>query len=126
MSDDTINEPKETPPPGDYIRAELKRRGWGQDDLARILDRPTSRVNELIQGKLTLSPELAIALAAALGGTAEKWLEREAGYRLALAKDIDDETVRKRAGLYELALLRRFKNAAGFSRPMMRTDWKRS
>lgn len=103
MSEEASNEQKQTPSPGDFIRAELNRRGWGQDDLARILDRPASRVNELVQGKLMLSPELAIALAAALGGAAEEWLEREATYRLALAKGIDDEAVRKRARLYEIA-----------------------
>ena len=63
--------------PGDFIRNELERRGWGQDDLARIIGRPAPRINELIRGKIGISPELAIELAAALGGTAEEWLQRE-------------------------------------------------
>lgn len=88
--------------PGEYIRDELKKRGWGQDDLARIIGRPTSRVNELVQGKLGVSPELAISLSAALGGTADEWMQREVAYRLSLASpDVDD--VRRRARLYELA-----------------------
>jgi HTH-type transcriptional regulator / antitoxin HigA len=45
--------------PGEMVRAELKRRGWTQDDLAKIVGKPTPRINELIQGKLSITPELA-------------------------------------------------------------------
>jgi HTH-type transcriptional regulator/antitoxin HigA len=87
--------------PGDYVRDELKHRGWGQNDLATIIKRPVQRVSELVLGKLALSPEWAIDLATALGGTPEEWLHREANYRLSLAKASDDD-VRRRARLYEL------------------------
>lgn len=87
--------------PGEYIREELKRRGWGQADLALIMGRPTQRVNELVLGKASVSPEVAVELAAALGGTAEEWLQREAAYRLSLTS-ADPENVRRRARLYDL------------------------
>lgn len=91
--------------PGDYIREELVARGWGQDDLARIIGKPKPRVNELIQGRLAISPEIATSLSAALGGTPEEWLNREAAYRLSLTtSDLDD--VRKKALLYEIAPVR--------------------
>src|SRR5687768_2140966 len=101
--------------PGDHIRTELKRRGWGQDDLARVLGRPTSRVNELVQGKASVSPELAVALAAALGGTAEEWLQRDAAYRLSTA-NADVQGVRRRARLYEIAPVKELQRR-GWIRP---------
>jgi HTH-type transcriptional regulator / antitoxin HigA len=88
--------------PGDYIREELARKAWGQDDLASVLGRPASRVNELVQGKLAVSPEIAAALAAALGGTAEEWMQREASHRLS-ASQPDIDAVRARARLFALA-----------------------
>ena len=87
---------------GDCIREELARKGWGQDDLACVLGRPASRVNELIQGKLAISPEIAVALAAALGGTPEEWLQRETAYRLSISQS-DMDAVRARARLFALA-----------------------
>lgn len=88
--------------PGDYVREELKRKGWSQGDLAIIVGRPAQRINELVLGKLGVSPDLAVDLAAALGGTAEVWLQREASYRLSQA-DADTNEVRRRARVYELA-----------------------
>jgi HTH-type transcriptional regulator/antitoxin HigA len=88
--------------PGDYIREELSRKGWGQDDLARVLGRPASRVNELVQGKAIISPDVAVALAAAFGDTAEEWLQREMEYRLSLSQS-DIDAVKSRARLFELA-----------------------
>lgn len=98
--------------PGDYVRDELKRRGWGQNDLAAIIGRPVQRISELVLGKLAVSPEWAIDLATALGGTPEEWLQREANYRLSLTKAADDD-VRRRARLYEL----------GPVKEMQRREW---
>jgi len=92
--------------PGEYIREELRKRGWGQDDLARVLNRPASRINELVQGKLFISPDVALALSAALGGTPDEWLRREAAYRLATVSNPDTEVVRRRARMYEIAPIR--------------------
>lgn len=49
-------------PPGDYIREELEKRGWSQADLANILRRPLPTVNEIIQGKRGIMPEMAVGL----------------------------------------------------------------
>lgn len=89
-------------PTGELILEELERRSWGQDDLARILNRPSSRISELVRGKLALSPELAVDLAAAFKTSAEYWLEREAAYRLSLLKGSSPD-VRRRARMLELA-----------------------
>lgn len=43
-------------------------------------------INQLIRGKVTLSPDTAILLASVLGAPADFWLRREADYRSALAQ----------------------------------------
>jgi HTH-type transcriptional regulator / antitoxin HigA len=88
--------------PGERVRAELKRRGWVQGDLALIMGKPVQRINELVLGKISISAEWAIALSAALGGAPEEWLGLESAYRLSLA-EVDDQKVARRARLYELA-----------------------
>jgi len=91
--------------PGEFIREELNRRGWEQKDLALVLGRPVQRVNEMILGKIGVSPEMAVELSAALGGTAEEWLARDSSYRLSQTQN-DAGDVRRKAALYELAPIR--------------------
>ena len=94
------NEP--TSPPGEFIQAELDKRGWGQSDLAKILGRPLPTVNEIIQGKKQITPETAYDLAQAFGTSPDYWMVKEAGYRLSLVgrkrNDISD-----RARYFEIA-----------------------
>lgn len=90
-------------PPGEYIRDELKARGWTQEDLARILGRPLPTVNEIIQGKRAIMPEMAIALGTAFGTSPEIWVQREGLYRLSLADTDGRGDIKRRAQLYELA-----------------------
>src|SRR5947209_15779829 len=90
------------PPPGAYIRAELERRAWGQAELAKIVGRPLPTINEIIQGKRAILPEMAVALGAAFGTGALLWLQRESAYRLSLVDQSDPET-RARARLFGLA-----------------------
>lgn len=91
--------------PGEFIRDELEVRKWTQDDLARILKRPLPTINQIVQGKRAILPEMAIELGAAFGTDPEVWMQREATYRLALAA-CNDEGVRRRARLYDLAPVR--------------------
>jgi HTH-type transcriptional regulator/antitoxin HigA len=88
--------------PGEMVRTELKTRGWTQDDLAKIIGKPRPRINELIQGKLTISSELAAALGAAFGMDAAIWMQAEAAYRLSLANP-NTTDVERRAKLFSLA-----------------------
>jgi HTH-type transcriptional regulator/antitoxin HigA len=90
------------PPPGEYIRAELEERGWGQAELAKVVGRPLPTINEIIQGKRAILPEMAVALGAAFGTGALIWLQRESAYRLSLVEQSDPET-RERARLFGLA-----------------------
>ena len=89
-------------PPGERIRAELKQRNWTQTDLAKIMDRPLPTINELIQAKRQVTPETAVQLATALGGTAKEWLDLESTYRLSLVGNVHSD-VERRAKLFDLA-----------------------
>ncbi len=88
--------------PGECIRIEMESRGWTQRDLAQILDRPLPTVNEVINGKRAIMPEMAVALSQAFSTTPDYWMQKEAAYRLSLVDDPDD-AVSDRARLYEVA-----------------------
>lgn len=88
--------------PGEYIDDELKSRNWSQADLAAILGRPLPTINEIINAKRAILPEMAVALGRALGTSPDLWAHREAAYRLSLVNQSDSETS-LRARLYEMA-----------------------
>jgi len=102
MSADMDFIPAEAFPPGDFLRDELEERGWSQVDLADILGKSIPLVNEIVLGKREITPATAQALAAALGTSAQYWLNLESAYRLYLEsqKRPFDESVSRRAKLY--------------------------
>jgi HTH-type transcriptional regulator/antitoxin HigA len=69
-------------PPGDFIREELEARGWTQSDLAVILGRPFQTVNAIINGRKAITSRTARELEAALGPSAEFWMNLETAYQL--------------------------------------------
>ena len=77
--------PAEVFPPGDFLRDELDARGWNQTEFAEIIGREPRVVNELILGKRAISPETATELAAALGTSAQFWMNLESTYQLSKA-----------------------------------------
>ena len=89
-------------PPGYYIRQEIESRGWTQADFAKIIARPLPTINEIIQGKRAIMPEMAVALGAAFGNDPALWMQRESAYRLSLVTQSDPE-VERRARLFEIA-----------------------
>lgn len=91
-------------PPGEFLRDELEERGWTQSDLAEIMGRHVSVVNEILLGKRALTPETARALADAFGGSAQFWLNLESIYRLWLLPK--DDSVSRRAALFAKAPVR--------------------
>jgi HTH-type transcriptional regulator / antitoxin HigA len=76
-------------PPGDFIREELEARGWTQSDLAAILGRPFQAVNAIINGRKAITPRTARELEAALGPSAELWMNLEISYRLHKEREAD-------------------------------------
>ncbi len=91
--------------PGDLIKGELKERGWTQEDLAEILGRTTSAVNEIITGRRGITVDTAKGLGEALGTGAQFWLNMESAYRLSLERT-RPESVSRKAVLYEAAPIR--------------------
>jgi HTH-type transcriptional regulator/antitoxin HigA len=82
-------------PPGEFLREELEERGWSQQELADILDRPPRLISELIAGKRAVTPETARGLAEAFGTSAEYWMNLESQYQLSKVKPSNSNVARK-------------------------------
>lgn len=95
-------------PAGEVLADELDARGWTQAEFADILGRPAQFVSEIIAGKKEITRESAAQIGAALGTSAELWLNLQDSYFLwrqgqdsRAQENLDD--VRLRARLKELA-----------------------
>lgn len=67
---------------GEHLAEELDARGWTQADFAEILGRPAQFVSESISGKKEITRESAEQISAALGTSAEFWLNLQDSYLL--------------------------------------------
>lgn len=94
MTDATTFEPQWLSPPGDSILDVLEAHGWTQRELAKRTQFSEKHISQLISGEATLSETTALRLELVLGGTARFWLAREAGYREALARQVQLEAMR--------------------------------
>ena len=75
---------KNPPHPGRHIRLEyLEPLGLSVTEAARILGVTRANLSNILNGKSGISPEMAVRLAKAFGGTAEIWLRLQASYDLA-------------------------------------------
>ncbi len=91
--------PAEVFSPGEILKAELHKRGWTQTELSEILGRPPRVVSEVISAKRAITPETAKGLAAALGTSAELWMNLESSYQLS-KHQFETSKVKRRARLY--------------------------
>ena len=78
-------------PPGDSLAEMLEDRGMTQADLARRMNMSPRTINEIILGKSEITTETARALEMVLGASAKFWLNRERNYRVALARQQDEQ-----------------------------------
>jgi addiction module HigA family antidote len=69
--------------PGEIVRHSLEEIGLTVTAGAKILDVTRQALNNVVNGKSDISPEMAIRLAKAFGSTAEMWLRMQASYNLA-------------------------------------------
>jgi len=74
--------PAEVFHPGEHLLDELDARGWTQVEFAEIIGRPMTLVNEIVKGKRGVTPETAREFAAALGTSAEFWMNLDSAYQL--------------------------------------------
>jgi HTH-type transcriptional regulator/antitoxin HigA len=73
-------------PPGETLLETLEMIGMSQAELARRMGRPHKTINEIIQGKTTITPETAVQLERVLGISAGFWIRREQVYQETLAR----------------------------------------
>jgi antitoxin HigA-1 len=73
--------------PGEILREEfMKPRGLSQNALARALNVPPRRINEIVMEKRSITADTALRLARYFGTTAEMWTGLQADYDLRLAR----------------------------------------
>lgn len=88
---------KEPPHPGQSVRFDcLEALGLSVTEGAEVLGVSRQALNNLVNCKAGISPEMAIRLDKAFGGTAETWLSLQTAYDLAQAKkNFDSIAVRR-------------------------------
>jgi addiction module HigA family antidote len=78
---------KEPPHPGLSVRFDcLEPLGLSVTEGAKVLGVTRQTLNNLVNRKAGISPEMAIRLDKAFGGTAEGWLALQAAFDLAKAR----------------------------------------
>jgi addiction module HigA family antidote len=74
-------------PPGEILLEEfLKPMGVSQNQLARDIDVPVSRVAGIIAGERAITADTALRLSSYFGMTAEFWVNLQANYDLQVAR----------------------------------------
>ncbi len=93
---------KNPPHPGRSIRtACLEPLGLSVTEGAKVLGITRQALNNVVNGKAAISPEMANRLAKAFGSTAETWL-RQLAYDLAAARKDESKIKVRRQRLEEL------------------------
>ncbi len=80
--------------PGEVLRTNfLEPLNLSQNQLALALHVPATRINEIINGKRSISAETALRLGRYFGTTPEFWLNLQARYNLEVAEDAMAEAI---------------------------------
>lgn len=88
------------PHPGRIVRQEcLEALGLSVTEAAKVLDVTRQTLNNLVNEKAAISPEMAIRLEKAFGSTADTWLRMQAAYDLAQARKTADQIHVQRVAL---------------------------
>lgn len=82
---------KKPPHPGRQIKTALQAVEMNVTEGAAHLGVSRNTLSRVINGLAGISPEMAIRLAKAFGGTAEIWVRMQASYDLAQAMEHEDE-----------------------------------
>ena len=73
--------------PGEVLGAEfLEPLGLSASALAQQIGVPANRVTEIVAGRRAVTGDTALRLSAALGTTAEFWMNLQKGWELAVAR----------------------------------------
>jgi HTH-type transcriptional regulator / antitoxin HigA len=72
--------------PGEYLAEEIEARGISQKELAGRMGRPVNAINEIINGKKSITAETALQLEAVIPEIpARFWMNLETDYQLTRA-----------------------------------------
>ncbi|NEX47962.1 HigA family addiction module antitoxin [Pseudotabrizicola algicola] len=73
--------------PGEVLGEEfLAPMGLSAAELARRVGVPANRISEIVAGRRSVTGDTALRLAAALGTSAEFWMNLQKGWELAVAR----------------------------------------
>ena len=88
---------KEPPHPGQSVRYDcIEAVGLSVTDAAKVLGVTRQALNNVVTGRAGISPEMAIRLDKAFGGSPEAWLSLQTAYDLAQARKHADNILVKR------------------------------
>jgi antitoxin HigA-1 len=73
----------------------LEPMGVTQQELARAIDVPFQRINEVVNGKRGITPATALRLARFFGNTAGFWMNLQQRWELYRAQRSEAETLKK-------------------------------
>ena len=77
--------------PGDAVKALMAGCGWSQPELAYVLGVATATVNQVVNSKRAITPEMAKLLSVAFDRPAAEFIEMQARWSLQNAPDPDPE-----------------------------------
>src|SRR5680860_220394 len=72
--------------PGETLVELLEEKGMTQLELAERMGRPPKTINEIVKGKVSITPETAIQLEGVFSVPASFWMNLESNYQVALAR----------------------------------------
>jgi antitoxin HigA-1 len=91
--------------PGQVVRHDcLEALGLSVTEGAKVLGVTRQALNNIVNGKAGISPEMAIRLSKAFGSTAETWLQMQVAYDLAQARKHESKIHVQRYQAEELAV----------------------
>ena len=83
-------------PPGEILNEEFMRPlAISQNKLARDLDVPVARINDIIHARRGISADTALRLAAYFGTSAEFWLNLQTRYDLKIASGTVGQEIKR-------------------------------
>lgn len=91
--------------PGEILMEEfLKPMGISQYRLAKNISVPARRINEIVQGKRSITPDTALRLSRCFGLSERFWINLQARYELEIEKDRLSERLNKEVHIYAAAV----------------------
>ena len=76
--------------PGEHLAEILDELGISRHRLARAIDVPPRRINDIVRGRRSVTADTALRIGQALGMTPEFWLNLQRMYDLDLARAAAD------------------------------------